>query len=87
MSNKTGPLDVAFCPDCSASYTRKQLADAIYPARRAFRCSCGFEWNGEPWRPLTIQEMLDGRSSGRYVDIDVSVIVRCVAGRVQAWKE
>jgi hypothetical protein len=87
MAAKSGPLDVAFCEGCSKLYTRAEIAARIWPSRRAFSCDCGFEWNGDPYRPITIREMLSGKSAGISNGVDIAVIVRAVSSLVATWKE
>lgn len=86
MLSKTGPLDVAFCDYCGTRYTRDEIKARIWPSRRCFSCDCGMEWNGKQMRPLTIQEMINGRRAGLSYGVDVSVIVRCVVQVLQETK-
>jgi hypothetical protein len=78
---KNRGLDNAICPGCGAVYTRNKLADGLkgkltgvkhvrnlrIPLLSYFVCpSCGYEHDSPPFRPLTVQEILDGKQAANY---------------------
>ena len=79
MRRKLTALDVAICPGCGRTFTRAELARGMVGRlngtgrQYGFACKCEWEWNDYPYRPPTLQEVLDGDVSlpvGDLIDID-----------------
>ncbi len=84
MSKKRTALSVAVCAGCGRVWTRAQMAARMHADPEAlFRCDCEFEWNDAPFRPLTIQEILDGRRSLPCADLDLDAYTRSVVELVR----
>lgn len=85
---KGSGLDVAVCPGCGHAWTRREMAARMWADEdRVFRCTCEFEWNASPYRPLTLQEQMDGRTSLPCAHIDLDAYTRTVYEMVRQMLE
>jgi len=79
MTELESRLDVAVCPGCASVYSRADLAGHLR-AMRYFACpACRYEYNNPASpRPLTIGEMVAGKTEGLSDGVDVPALVCAV---------
>lgn len=72
---KDSNIDFIICPGCVTVYKRDKLAakyKELPKDKRLFSCSCGYECPEWPYRPLTIREIMNGRThDGTYNSVDL----------------